>query len=105
MIQLDELLIGQLFDLRGVGFDPESEVDLKYVVAAMLFSESNTRFVVELEPDNINAFGEVMDGVEIQPIGSVIEQPRFMVETAHNVMIDTDLQTLKSAWLGTLDWN
>ena len=85
--------------------DDETGLDVKYAIAAMLFSESNTRFVVELAPEDIERFGEIMDGVEIAPIGWVEAKPRFTVETAHNLMIDSDLATLKSAWLGTLDWS
>ena len=81
------------------------EPDLNFLVATMLFSESNTRFVVEIEPENVAAFKSIMGDVDVQPIGKVIEQPRLTIETAHNILVDSDLATLKSAWQGALDWS
>ena len=94
----------------GIGVDlPEEEpganVDMKYLIATMLFSESNTRFIVELDPADVDAFKKVMGDVELSPLGHVVAEPEFTVETAHNLMINADLQTLKSAWQGTLDWS
>ena len=84
---------------------PDDQIDLQYAMAALLFSESNTRFVVEVEPDNMGEFSKAMSGVDIQWIGSVIEEPKLTIEMARNVVVESDLATLKSAWQGTLDWS
>ena len=83
----------------------DAELDLNFLIAAMLFSESNTRFIVEIEPSNVAAFQSAMGEVDVQRIGKVIEEPMLTIETAHNVVVESDLATLKSAWQGTLDWS
>ncbi|MEM7782745.1 MAG: phosphoribosylformylglycinamidine synthase subunit PurL [Planctomycetota bacterium] len=84
--------------------DENSPVDLKYAIAAMLFSESNTRFIVELKPSDVESFQNVMQGVEICPIGYVREKPFLTVETAQNEMVNVKTDVLKACWLQTLDW-
>lgn len=83
----------------------DADLDLNFLVAAMLFSESNTRFVVEIEPANVAAFESAMGDVDVQRIGKVIEQPKLTIEMASNVIVESDLTVLKSAWQGTLDWD
>ena len=83
---------------------PESVVATHYAVAAILFSESNTRFVVEVEPDSVDAFKTAMGDVDVQSIGSVVADPKLTIEMANTIFIESDLATLKSAWQGTLDW-
>ena len=84
--------------------EPESEIDLSYATAALLFAESNTRFVVEIEPENIDQFKTAMGDIDVQPLGMVISEPQLTIDVAHNTIIQSDLMTLKNAWLGTLDW-
>jgi phosphoribosylformylglycinamidine synthase len=84
---------------------PDDDVDLKYAIAAILFSESNTRFVVEVEPEKVDAFKEAMGAIETQWIGSVIEEPELTIEIGHCNVIESELHVLKSAWQGTLDWH
>lgn len=84
--------------------DPESETDLNYAIASILFSESNTRFVVEVEPQQVESFKAAMGEIDVQWIGKVVEEPKLTIETAHNLVIESDLATLKTAWQGTLDW-
>ena len=83
---------------------PESVVATHYAAAAILFSESNTRFVVEVEPDSVDAFKTAMGDVDVQSIGSVVADPKLTIEMANTIFIESDLATLKSAWQGTLDW-
>ena len=102
--------LGAEIDTDEIGMEiPEkgddAELDLNFLVAAMLFSESNTRFVVEIEPANVAAFESAMGDVDVQRIGKVIEESRLTIQTAHNVVVESDLATLKSAWQGTLDWS
>lgn len=84
--------------------EPESEIDLSYATAALLFAESNTRFVVEIEPENIDQFKTAMGDIDVQQLGMVISEPQLTIHVAHNTIIQSDLMTLKNAWLGTLDW-
>ncbi|MCP4479124.1 MAG: phosphoribosylformylglycinamidine synthase subunit PurL [Planctomycetaceae bacterium] len=84
--------------------DPDSNIELSYATAALLFSESNTRFVVEITPENVEQFKSTMGDIDVQPLGSVISDPLLTIEVGDNTVIQSDLVTLKNAWLGTLDW-
>ena len=84
--------------------DPDSEINLSYATAALLFAESNTRFVVEIAPENVETFKSTMGDIDVQQLGTVVPQPKLTIEVAHNTVIQSDLMTLKNAWLGTLDW-
>jgi hypothetical protein len=45
-----------------------------------------------------------MGDIDVQPIGAVISDPLLTIEVGDNTVIQSDLVTLKNAWLGTLDW-
>lgn len=102
--------LGANIDIESVGVEiadssPEDEIDMSYALASILFSESNTRFVVEIEPANVEAFKSAMGEIDVQHLGSVTEEPKLQIEVAHNTIIAADVETLKAAWLGTLDWS
>ena len=84
--------------------DPDSNIELSYATAALLFSESNTRFVVEITPENVEQFKSAMGDIDVQPLGAVISDQLLTIEVGDNTVIQSDLVTLKNAWLGTLDW-
>jgi phosphoribosylformylglycinamidine synthase len=83
---------------------PGSEIDLSYATAALLFSESNTRFVVEITPDNVEQFKSTMGDIDTQQLGKVISEPLLTIEIGDITVIQSDLMTLKTAWQGTLNW-
>ena len=84
--------------------ESEPEISVDQAAAALMFSESNTRFVVEIEPANVEAFKKTMSEIDVEEIGTVVEETNLTIEMAHNVMVESDLASLKAAWLGTLDW-
>ena len=84
---------------------PDAQININYAAATLLFAESNTRFVVEIEPENVQEFRTKMGDVDVQRIGKVVQDSHLKIEIAHNVFIQSDLRTLKSAWQGTLDWS
>ncbi|RQW04550.1 phosphoribosylformylglycinamidine synthase subunit PurL [candidate division KSB1 bacterium] len=70
-----------------------------------LFSESNTRFVVEVAPENQRQFEEILAAVPCGKIGTVAEQPRLNIKGPdHQKVIDADIYALKQAWQKTLGW-
>ncbi len=97
-INTDEIGI----EMEEVG--PDADVSVDYVAAALLFSESNTRFIVEVELANVDAFKKAMAEIDIQKIGVVTDEPMLRIEMAHNLIIESDISRLKKAWQGTLDW-
>lgn len=71
----------------------------------LLFSESNTRFLVEVTPEKATAFESLLRGVHAVQLGVVTEAPHFVVMgTNGERVIDSPLATLKAVWLAPLDW-
>jgi len=87
-------------DLRGL---PKSK-DCRRV-DAQLFSESNSRYIVEVEPDNYDAFAKLMLNLPFGQIGKVTEEKKLIIksEDGKNV-IESDIESLKKAWQRTFDW-
>lgn len=65
----------------------------------LLFSESNSRFLVEIEPKNQTTFEHHMEGVPIGCLGTVIDSQEFIVHgLSQKRVINSSIETLKSAW-------
>ena len=70
-----------------------------------LFSESNSRFIVEVAPEKQEAFKKGMAGVPIGCIGTVVESADFVVNgTDGSVIVQTTIDQLKESWQGTFRW-
>lgn len=64
-----------------------------------LFSESNSRFLVEVDLINQNAFEKYMDGVSIGCIGNTTDLDEFVIfGNMGNRIVETTIDKLKSAW-------
>ncbi|MBI2598261.1 MAG: phosphoribosylformylglycinamidine synthase subunit PurL [Candidatus Diapherotrites archaeon] len=70
-----------------------------------LFSESNTRFVVEVNKNRQKEFEEKMRGVAFAKVGEVTKNPRLVVKgfSKENVL-NEDIFELKKSWKKTLNW-
>ncbi|MHC4499730.1 MAG: phosphoribosylformylglycinamidine synthase subunit PurL, partial [Planctomycetota bacterium] len=74
-------------DLRGL---PKSEDCVR--VDAQLFSESNSRYVVEVEPDKFDAFVKLMLNLPFGQIGKVTEKEKLVVKAEDGrAVIESDL--------------
>ena len=96
---------------------PAEEVALQRV---LLFSESNSRFLVEVSPDVQNEFIAVMEHTadgsrrnrDVEFVGRVLEEPKLKVtdgsnqpdDTMATVLIEESIQTLKECWKSALNW-
>lgn len=70
----------------------------------LLFSESNSRFLVEVEPQNIDTFEKHMTDVPIGCLGTVTDTNEFVIDgLTGKTVIDTTIEKLKSAWQTPLD--
>ncbi len=70
-----------------------------------LFSESNSRFVVEVQPDKFDAFVKLMLNLPFGQIGRVIEETRLTVRAANgSEVINAEIKVLKEAWQKTFEW-
>lgn len=71
----------------------------------LLFSESQSRFVITVHPEHADGFERVMKGAPLGRIGIVKEGGEFIVRGLDGrTVIDSDVKGLKEAWKRTLDW-
>jgi len=71
----------------------------------LLFSESNSRFLVEVHPDRAEEFEAVLGDVRHARIGVVCEEGRFVARGlgGENVM-DLEIAAMREAWQAPLRW-
>jgi phosphoribosylformylglycinamidine synthase II len=71
----------------------------------ILFSESNTRFLVEVAPEDSQRFEQAMSGVEFATIGQVTKRDNFEVYGINGGrVVSVALAELKEAWQKPLRW-
>lgn len=70
-----------------------------------LFSESNTRFIAEIAPEQEAAFQALFAGLPCARIGEVITEPRLQISgLAAEALLDEPIDALKRSWQQTLNW-
>lgn len=69
-----------------------------------LFSESNSRFVVEVAAGRETAFEKIMEGIPFAKVGKVTSLKRLAVNYKDEKIVDVCINELKKAWKGTLNW-
>ena len=92
----------------GLGMD----IDLRMVPAEgldrtdfLLFSETQSRFVVTVSPENCSLFEACMKSSTCSRVGSVRPDGRFsIVGLQGSEVIATDIAALKRSWQKTLEW-
>lgn len=73
--------------------------------AAQLFSESNARYVVEITPENYDAFAKLMLNLPFGQIAKVTDADSLLIKAVDGKeVINEKLQTLKNAWQKPLNW-
>ena len=71
----------------------------------LLFSESNSRFVVEVAPQNRQKFEQCLEGVPFGVVGEVTGDDRLVIENSQaRAIVDAPLADLKEAWQAPLRW-
>jgi phosphoribosylformylglycinamidine synthase len=71
----------------------------------VLFSESNTRFVVEIEKKNQKVFESAMQGVSLGLIGCVSGGKALNIYGLDcEICVRADINELKEAWQAPLRW-
>jgi phosphoribosylformylglycinamidine synthase len=87
-------------DLRGL---PRSKDCCR--TDAQLFSESNSRYIVEIEPEHYDAFARLMLNVPFGQIGKVTEEKFLVIKTEDGrIAIECSIASLKQAWQKPFDW-
>jgi phosphoribosylformylglycinamidine synthase len=92
--------LGAQIDLAGVPCSEDADPD-----DVLLFSESATRFVLEIEPVHFDSVSKALKGFRFGVIGTVTESPRLKIRSSKaGWLMDEPVAALKKSWLGTLDW-
>ncbi len=72
--------------------------------AVLLFSESNTRFLCEVRPQDRQAFERSFSGVAHALIGEVTADGNLQIASGATPLVAADIRSLKQAWQKPLDW-
>jgi len=71
----------------------------------ILFSESNSRFLVEIDPKNKNVFEKALAGADFAEIGRVMKDEKLEVHGRRGgIALSADIAGLKEAWQKPLRW-
>jgi len=100
-------LLGMTIDLKQTPHETttlaESTKSPGDFTTILLFSESASRFLVEISPEHQDAFEVYMrtHGVySLACIGAVNDAERFVIQNANQIMIDCSVAELQNAWKG-----
>jgi phosphoribosylformylglycinamidine synthase len=96
--------LGAWIGLDGVPSPLWKDDDETTFEAALLFSESNSRFLCEIEPKRAGEFEAALRHVPFGRIGEVRDDCRLKVygNSSLSALIDVDVMTAKEAWQATL---
>ncbi|KAF5430754.1 phosphoribosylformylglycinamidine synthase [Candidatus Methanophagaceae archaeon] len=86
--------LGATIDIAGVNTKLRSDYKL--------FSESNTRWVVEVWQEEVSKFEAVMAGQPVIKIGEVVDAKRVDVCDGNRALVDLSLGELRGAWRGNI---
>jgi len=87
-------------DLRGL---PKSDDCQR--IDTQLFSESTSRYIVEVEPEKYDAFAKLMLNLPFGQIGKIKEEKILTIKAQDGkTVIEADLDSLKQTWQKPLDW-
>ncbi|HAD58554.1 MAG TPA: phosphoribosylformylglycinamidine synthase, partial [Planctomycetaceae bacterium] len=82
-----------------MGFAGGVGVKLNGLNAVDLFSESNSRFLVDVTEDNAAAFESCFDGVPLAQLGVTVERQTLTATSANGTtLLSASLSSLKEAW-------
>jgi phosphoribosylformylglycinamidine synthase len=71
---------------------------------ALLFSESQSRFVVTVKPVDQNEFEEILQGCRFEQIGTVTEDAKLVLRINGSEVVRQGIEDLRNAWQETMRW-
>ncbi len=72
---------------------------------ALLFSESNSRFLVEVAPERASDFETALEGVPFARVGEVLGEPTLVIRgQGGKLVVEENIWSLKEAWQAPLRW-
>jgi phosphoribosylformylglycinamidine synthase len=87
---------GARLDLRAVPGSADLDAD-----ELLLFAESPTRFLMEVRPEQADAFEALFAELPVGRIGTVTDVAELVIERAGAQVLRTPVAELKAAWQGT----
>jgi len=99
-VAISEMCIGSN---KGASvFLPEVPQEDNMLDYEILFSESPTRFLVEVAKDKKDVFEKELAGIKLGLIGCVSVDQRLMVHNKHSkVIVNSDIEALRESWKST----
>ena len=92
--------LGAKIDLTGVPHDADVDRD-----DILLFSESPTRYVLEVKPEHLDDVLRRLRGLAFGILGRVTHEPNLVVQSiGGKTIINTPVEQFRQAWRKTLDW-
>ncbi len=91
--------LGAEIDLGAVPASDDARCD-----ARLLFSESNSRFLIEVEPEKQAAFEALLSGRGCRCIGKVQGRRVIVTGLEGRKVIDAEVSALKEAWQKPIRW-
>ncbi len=82
----------------GLGVDIQLNEASDLPIEALLFSESNSRFLCEVRPENASRFEAALVEVPLARVGNVRACNQFNVQADGGEVIRTSLERLKESW-------
>lgn len=70
----------------------------------LLFSESQSRFIVTISPNKKVEFEKIMKSEIISFIGKVTNNDKFLIKKDKKLIVNTSIKDLKKSWQGVLTW-
>ena len=69
-----------------------------------LFSESNTRFLVEVAPASVAALKAQFANLPLVELGGVTSGGKVAINSGAQVLVDADINDLRAIWKKPLAW-
>ncbi|MBU5593883.1 phosphoribosylformylglycinamidine synthase subunit PurL [Amphibacillus sp. MSJ-3] len=85
-----------LFGTENLG----AEIDLNGDPTSLLFSESQSRFLVSIKPDHVEAFLEIVE--DARPIGQVTSDGKLQITCDRQKVINQSVRQLEATWKGAI---
>ena len=97
--------LGANIDLQHVPRDMD-ELLVEERRIALLFAESNSRFVCEVPAEHCQQFEEIFAAADVVcgAIGSVTDDPALIIQETGDQVIHERCSTLKESWQSPLRW-
>ena len=90
--------LGVELDIEAMASEPTANEQ------ALLLAEDAGRFLVEITPENYDAFLRITKDLPVGQIGRVTDTGRIVIKGAQSTLIDIPIEDAKAAWQGTFDW-